>query len=73
MDLTSERTVLSLNPVKSTVPLGAHTTPKTAPSTKEEEKILLMPCIVKLQVAGYRHLCSQLPSNFLWLIILTVN
>lgn len=67
MDLISERTVLSLHPdmgaVKSTVPSGAHTTLKPAPSTKEAEKILLMFWIVKLRVVDYRHACYQLKNE----------
>lgn len=67
MDLISEHTVLSLNPgmgaVKSTVPLGAHTTLKTAPSTKEAEKILLMFWIVTLQVVDCNRVCYQLQTE----------
>ena len=67
MDLISEQTVLSLNPdtgtVKSTVPSGAHTTLKPAPSTKEAETTLLMFWIVKLQVVDYRHVCYQLQNE----------
>lgn len=67
MDLISERTVLSLNPgmgaVKSTVPSGAHTTLKPAPSTKGGEKIVLMFWIVTLQVVDCNRVCYRLQTE----------
>jgi len=60
MNLMSEHTVLSLNPgtgaVERTIPPGANTTLRPAPSTKEAEKIVLLFWTVKLEVLDYRPL-----------------